>query len=106
MTKIRIAAIFAQIYTLSFLYGIIKRLPFLGYGVKNTLLKKIVTKGTALYTNLGPLYHIGIRSTRVPAKFKVRLYGPVDLGKMEKLHQEISELRKQRVAEQELSNTN
>ena len=100
MRKIQIAVAFIQIYFLNVLYSIISHLPFVKLVTTAHLLRNIMDKGRKLYIKLGPVYHIGIRSTRVPSRFRVRVYQEPSKETLEKTHRGIAQRREQRIANQ------
>lgn len=101
MKKATIKFTLIQIHFLNFLYEIISCVPFVGISPTAPFLRKIANQGRKLYIKLGPAYHIGIRSMKVPARFRVELYSKVDEETMKRTHQEIVQKRAQRIENKE-----
>ena len=100
MKKPKTIAVFTKLYILNALYSIVSHIPFVKLVTTAPLLRNIMDKGQKLYIKLGPAYHIGIRSTRVPSRFRVQLYQEPDKETREKTHSEIAQRREQRIANQ------
>ena len=100
MKKLKTAVLLVHIYLLNLLYGIVSHIPF-AKNSKNVLSpRKIKERGKKIHMKLGPAYHIGIRSTRVPSRFRVQLYQEPGKETLEKTHREIAQRREQRITNQ------